>query len=767
MQWKKNCGVQCCRSVVSQLAGLIADALESIVLYLPIDPDKVIKTDRLKMADEKKKRQQWKQTFDMLDKDKSGGIDAKALRIALKGMGFRASIEDVDTLMREYDAGGSGELEFPEFCEVVAAKEKEAAIAESLGVTQKRSRVHKKKFHMSEDKVAETRRVFDSFDIDGNGFIDMDELSKALRILGFNKTPAEVAAIMSTYDANHSGDLSYNEFLTMVTAENEQLAGMGDRFKSATHNILKELSKTNFTAASPIDMNIENWDTVPIHPPGKPGLKTETTFKAAIWLLGIAQAVIIILFGACCKLTLVDSGDFTNIYMMYSGCVIMLLFGFGYLMTFLKRYGMGSVGFTLMITCIGIQWGLLCEGFSKKLYHTETEPSWSYLEINIYSILEAVHLSASILVSYGAVIGKTSPLQLIVMTLIEAFAYSINKVFLCLGVVEFFDAGGTINIHMFGAYFGLAVAWVLGKPTASAEAEGGHVSDLFSLIGTIFLWVYWPSFNGAVLAADSPGQQRAVVNTVLGLCACTVAAFFWSSILSSTHKFRPVDIQNATLAGGVALGAVCDLSLNLSDALLIGFAGGTISAIGYNHVQEYIEHKFSVHDTCGVHNLHGLPSLVGGIATTVLAAIKGPRGHDIPSPILQRDQAFDQCMAIFLTLGMSISCGLITGYLLALIRTDENITEFYCDEPYWEIMDDFGRSIESTSQKMAKGLEHLQQGLEASATLRQLMSNFHNMEEGTYGAPSSGSSVTNDFSIPVSSKPRKEKGGSLDSSVHY
>lgn len=48
----------------------------------------------------------------------------------------------------------------------------------------------------------------------------------------------------------------------------------------------------------------------------------------------------------------------------------------------------------------------------------------------------------------------------------------------------------------------------------------------------------------------------------------------------SNWKIRPVDIQNATLAGGVAIGAVCDMTLRLSDPLIIGFVAGTVSTIG-------------------------------------------------------------------------------------------------------------------------------------------------------------------------------------------
>ena len=42
---------------------------------------------------------------------------------------------------------------------------------------------------------------------------------------------------------------------------------------------------------------------------------------------------------------------------------------------------------------------------------------------------------------------------------------------------------------MFGAYFGLAVSYVLGppKPSSSSSAEPNAVSDLLALLGTVSL----------------------------------------------------------------------------------------------------------------------------------------------------------------------------------------------------------------------------------------------------------------------------------------
>ncbi len=66
--------------------------------------------------------------------------------------------------------------------------------------------------------------------------------------------------------------------------------------------------------------------------------------------------------------------------------------------------------------------------------------------------------SAAILVSFGAIIGKVSPLQLLAIALIEVPVYVANSyvVYDVLGVV---DPGATIALHTFGAYFGLAVSF--------------------------------------------------------------------------------------------------------------------------------------------------------------------------------------------------------------------------------------------------------------------------------------------------------------------
>ncbi len=70
--------------------------------------------------------------------------------------------------------------------------------------------------------------------------------------------------------------------------------------------------------------------------------------------------------------------------------------------------------------------------------------------------------SAAVLISFGVVIGKTTPLQLIVMVMIEIVLFVVNEI-IGRQVFGAIDAGDSIFVHLFGAYFGLAASryWLL------------------------------------------------------------------------------------------------------------------------------------------------------------------------------------------------------------------------------------------------------------------------------------------------------------------
>lgn len=96
------------------------------------------------------------------------------------------------------------------------------------------------------------------------------------------------------------------------------------------------------------------------------------------------------------------------------------------------------------------------------------------------------------------------------------------------------DAGAAVILHAFGAYFGLGMAYIFKPPVnqnGPGKNEGAtYTSDMFAMIGSLFLWIYWPSFNTAGLDGDQ--QLRGILNTYLSLVGAT-----------GNYKFQTIHID--------------------------------------------------------------------------------------------------------------------------------------------------------------------------------------------------------------------------------
>ena len=338
----------------------------------------------------------------------------------------------------------------------------------------------------------------------------------------------------------------------------------------------------------------------------------------------------------------------------------MLLVGFGFLMVFVRRYGYGATTGTYLVVAVGLPLYILLRG-AGILCGEPIAPS------TIKALLYAEFAAASVLIAMGAVLGRLRVFQYALLALLMVPAYMLNEWLVLdggLGVTKgFTDAAGSIIIHAFGAYFGLGVT--LAVTTAQQRGQpiqADATSDRFAMLGSMVLWLFWPSFCSATVAAEE--MPRTVVNTVLSLSGATVSTFVLSTLLRK-GKTSLADMANAALAGGVSIGATCNL-VAPAVAFCIGVLAGVLCVLGYVFVQPFLQARFKIFDTCGVHNLHGMPGLMGGlIAILVVPGV-----------------AAAQLVGIAATLALAIVAGLVAGALIRLTGTAERAyddAEGFCD----------------------------------------------------------------------------------------
>ncbi|XP_035244899.1 rh50-like protein [Anguilla rostrata] len=401
-------------------------------------------------------------------------------------------------------------------------------------------------------------------------------------------------------------------------------------------------------------------------------------------------------------------------YHFFADVQVMIFVGFGCLLAFLRLYGFSGMVFNFLTATFAIQWAILVQGYFQFF-------SDGKIRLGVINLLNAEFACAVVLISFGAVLGKTSPVQLLVMALLEVPVFSVTE-WAVLKYIKINDAGGSILIHLFACYFGLAVTFVLFRPSLNdghAKDITSYQSDILSLMGTLFLWVFWPSFNSA-LTLKGDDQHRAVLHTFIGLSSSTLTAFALSAMLNKRGKLTLADIQNVTLAGGVTVGASVDMMISPAAAFALGVMGCVACMLGYKYLTPFLARRFRIQDQCGIHNLHGLTGLISclaGICAILLAteetygpslyqtfAYRAPPEGDprllelqalIPGlkPGLGRSakqQAVYQVAAIFSTISLAVLGGIVTGFVLKLPFLASPSDEWcYDDEVFFEVPSDF------------------------------------------------------------------------------
>jgi len=116
-----------------------------------------------------------------------------------------------------------------------------------------------------------------------------------------------------------------------------------------------------------------------------------------------------------------DSAYFTTEqYVICRDIMVMLLLGFGYLMTFLEKFGLGAVGFTMILTVVNMELNIMIEGVLKKVFFEGAMADFKQ-SLTLGTIIDAEFSAATLLITYGAMIGRLSPLQMCGIAVAESF----------------------------------------------------------------------------------------------------------------------------------------------------------------------------------------------------------------------------------------------------------------------------------------------------------------------------------------------------------
>jgi ammonium transporter Rh len=342
------------------------------------------------------------------------------------------------------------------------------------------------------------------------------------------------------------------------------------------------------------------------------------------------------------------------------------------------------------------------------------------IPININTLIEGLYGATTAMVALSALAGKISPLQQLLVSIVVVVVYGFNY-YIGTYLLHVMDLGGSMLIWTFGTYFGLAFSFAyfintVDRNRDAEDNESRYESDIFALFGTIFLWVLWPSFNAAL--AEDHRQYRIIVNTVLALCASNIFAFTFSRVFRG-GKFKMLDIQRATISGGIAMASVTSVITVPGGALVVGCIAAFFTEVGFVYITPWLgrtreqllffKAEWAIDDPLGIHNMYGIPGIFGAVAGIISAAIvvddESIYGETVEEMFPHHKN--NQAAAHLALLGITLFTGLLGGFILGLIfKVFPKVKYFYSDEEEWEVPKDFENHINPEALQDLADEEH-------------------------------------------------------------
>eukprot|EP01071_Lankesteria_metandrocarpae_P009037 Lankesteria_metandrocarpae@DN5119_c0_g1_i1.p2 len=149
---------------------------------------------RIELTDEQ--RTEIREAFDLFDPNKTGEIDTRELKIAMRALGFEPSKDEVRKMMTDIGEDSSDTISFDAFVKMMTVKMGER------------------------DPREEALKAFRLFDDDNTGKISYKNLKRVAKELGENIKDEELQEMIEEADRDNDGEVSEEEFLRIMKKTN-------------------------------------------------------------------------------------------------------------------------------------------------------------------------------------------------------------------------------------------------------------------------------------------------------------------------------------------------------------------------------------------------------------------------------------------------------------------------------------------------------------------------------------------------------------------
>jgi hypothetical protein len=106
----------------------------------------------------------------------------------------------------------------------------------------------------------------------------------------------------------------------------------------------------------------------------------------------------------------------------------MMLIGFGFLMAFSKTFSWSAISYTFFMNAILVQLYMIIHAFWKRVLIDGFNSDSYYIYLNEVDFNLGFYSAASLFISFGCVIGRVGPLELLIMCIVHEVGYCLNEI---------------------------------------------------------------------------------------------------------------------------------------------------------------------------------------------------------------------------------------------------------------------------------------------------------------------------------------------------